>query len=112
MRSPSTFVRRIAARFDPRRGRAAHCSSCDRPHTAVAHMIAGPSVYLCDECIELAAKQLAPRKPAPDALACHFCRQRRARADVTSVGTVTVCADCLGLMTTILAEDAGPLTKS
>ena len=69
-------------------------------------MVAGPNVYLCDRCIAQAARQLTPHKPAPDAARCQFCRQLHGKDEVTAVGGVTVCADCLGLMETILAEAA------
>jgi len=67
-------------------------------------MVAGPHVYFCESCIEQAAQQLTPRRPAADAVRCRFCSQPRARTDVTSVGKVVVCADCLGYMEVILAE--------
>ena len=69
-------------------------------------MVAGPNVYICDGCVEQAARQLSPRQPPPDGIRCRFCRQLRAKDAVTVVGSVTLCADCLGLMGTILAEAA------
>jgi ATP-dependent protease Clp ATPase subunit len=92
-------ARRIAAPI-----RTVTCSACGRFKAEVAHMIAGTNVYLCDSCVEQAARQLAARMPAPDAARCRFCRQMRAKVAVTAVGSVTVCADCLGLMESILAE--------
>jgi len=43
-------------------------------------------------------------KPVVDGVRCRFCRSLRATTDVTRAGDVTVCADCLGLMETILAR--------
>lgn len=80
------------------------CSGCGRAKDGVRRMIAGPSVYFCDVCVEQAAQQLAPRRPASDAVRCRFCLIPRARTDVTSVGNVVVCAECLGYMEVILAE--------
>src|SRR4051812_25274030 len=92
-----------------------HCSSCGRSKTDVSHIIAGPNVYLCEPCVREAARQLAPRRLAPgrpasrrDEERCRFCHQRRATGEVTTVGTVIVCADCLGTMTSILAEAIEP----
>jgi hypothetical protein len=79
------------------------CTGCGRPHGDV-RLIAGPGVYLCSQCIADAAERLAPRKPVVDGVRCRFCRNLRATTDVTRVGDVTVCADCLGLMETILAR--------
>ncbi len=30
-----------------------YCSFCDKSQTEIRKMIAGPSVYICDECVEL-----------------------------------------------------------
>jgi hypothetical protein len=81
-----------------------HCSGCGRAKDGVRRMVAGPRVYFCESCIEQAAQQLTPRRPAADAVRCRFCSQLRARTDVTSVGSAVVCADCLGYMEVILAE--------
>ena len=90
-----------------------HCSCCGRSKVDVSPMIAGPNVYLCEGCVAQAARQLAPRRLAPgrsarDAVRCRFCHQRRATGEVTTVGRVIVCADCLGIMTFILAEATQP----
>jgi ClpX C4-type zinc finger protein len=90
-----------------------HCSCCGRSKVDVSHMIAGPNVYLCERCVAQAARQLAPGRlapgrPAADAVRCRFCHQRRATGEVTTVGSVIVCADCLGIMTSILTEATQP----
>jgi hypothetical protein len=69
-------------------------------------MIAGPRVYICAACVGQAARQLSLRHQPSEGACCRFCRQLRANDAVTTVGSVTVCADCLGLMETILAEAA------
>src|SRR5512138_3554810 len=33
---------------------SSHCSFCGRSKTEVARLIAGPTVYICNECVELA----------------------------------------------------------
>ena len=33
--------------------RQVNCSFCAKPSTAVAKVIAGPGVFICDECIRL-----------------------------------------------------------
>ena len=106
MQRASGIARRIAAQFVPALGRTVNCSACGRSKADVTHMAAGPDLYLCDRCIGQAARQLAPRRPAPDAVRCRFCRQLRAKAEVTAVDGVVLCADCLGLMETILAQAA------
>ena len=93
--------------------RIVRCNGCRRLKDEVTYMIAGPNVHLCEHCVAQAALQLAPhtlapRRLAPDAVCCRFCHQRRATGEVTTVGSVIVCADCLGTMSSILAEATQP----
>jgi ATP-dependent protease Clp ATPase subunit len=47
---------------------AKHCSFCSKLKTEVAHLVAGPTVYICNECVELCediiADALAMQPPA------------------------------------------------
>jgi ClpX C4-type zinc finger protein len=88
--------------------RIVRCNGCRRLKDEVTYMIAGPNVYLCERCVAQAARQLAPRRLATDGVRCRFCHQRRATGEVTTVGSGIVCADCLGTMTSILAEATQP----
>lgn len=38
---------------------AIHCSFCIKPAAEVAKVIAGPGVYICDECVDLCVNILA-----------------------------------------------------
>jgi len=46
------------------------CSFCGKPNTAVQQLVAGPGVYICNECVELSATIVAdaaratPEEPA------------------------------------------------
>ena len=92
------------------------CNGCRRLKDEVTDMIAGPHVYMCDRCVAQAARQLTPRRlptprrlltphrPPVAAVRCRFCRQLRSKDEATSVGSATVCVDCLGVMEGILAE--------
>src|SRR5215210_1894585 len=90
--------------------RIVRCNGCGRLKDEVTHMIAAPPVHMCDRCVAQAARQLAPRRPLTlrrppvNAVRCRFCRQLRSKDEATSVGSATVCADCLGVMEGILAE--------
>ena len=93
--------------------RIVRCNGCGRLKDEVAYMIAGTNVHLCERCVAQAARQLAPRRLAPrrlapDAVRCQFCHHLRATGEVTTVGSVIVCADCLGTMTAILPEATQP----
>lgn len=41
----------------------ASCSFCGKPNTAVAALVAGPGVYICDECVALAQLVIDAREP-------------------------------------------------
>lgn len=93
--------------------RIVRCNGCGRLKDEVRRMISGPNVYLCERCVAEAARELAggrltPGSRASDAVRCRFCHQRPATGEVTSVGSVIVCAHCLGTMTSILAEATQP----
>jgi hypothetical protein len=98
------LARRAAAQFIPSLGRDVVCGACGLAAGAGVRMVAGPRVYLCSNCFERAARQLAPKKPPADGVRCRFCRQLRSPQDVTRVDAVTICGDCLGLIQAILNE--------
>lgn len=39
----------------------ASCSFCGKPNTEVAALVAGPGVYICDECVALCQQVIADR---------------------------------------------------
>jgi hypothetical protein len=48
----------------------AACSFCLKPNTEVARLVAGPGVFICDECVALCGqlvegKQAPARRPGP-----------------------------------------------
>ena len=56
-------------------GKLLYCSFCGKSQHEVRKLIAGPSVYICDECVELCndiireeIKDIAPVKSAQDSL--------------------------------------------
>ena len=58
--------RQQAALPDPKvSGRALSCSFCGLSQHDVAKLIAGPSVYICDECVDLCVNILRDEAPAP-----------------------------------------------
>ena len=45
----------------------AFCSFCGKPRGEVKHLIAGPSVFICDECVSLCQRVIASAgKPPPE----------------------------------------------
>jgi hypothetical protein len=55
------------ARTRPRGRGTRLCSFCGKYQDQVHHLIAGPSVFICDECIQLCNEILAHAEPDPTA---------------------------------------------
>ena len=104
------------------------CSFCGRTQRQVRKLIAGPGVYICGLCIELAADVVSSGTPADTGLGtihvvpgqdrqvdCSFCGKKRhqvtdmaARAAGTSSevpGPAAICDECLSLCDEILIEE-------
>ena len=83
-----------------RRGkRDAICTWCDRPPSEVAKLIAGPKVFICDDCIAAAERKLktpargaATEKTSPR---CGFCSRRASRDRTLAGGATSICSECL-----------------
>ena len=43
-----------------------HCSFCGKPQSQVRRMIAGPDVYICDECVALCEEIIATERVVPE----------------------------------------------
>ena len=57
-------------------GKLLYCSFCGKSQHEVRKLIAGPSVFICDECVELCndiiRKRLRTTHPAATATSCRF----------------------------------------
>jgi len=103
------------------------CSFCGLPPSALAKLIAGPEVYICDACVGVAEEVLRTRKPeAPkrgghgdarfELLArtsrarCSFCGKRSSDdgggRELVGHGAHHACDACLGLCRGILDDRA------
>ncbi|WFC70352.1 hypothetical protein EUC41_31040 [Achromobacter denitrificans] len=73
----------------PRRKKAPptlYCSFCGKPHFEVRKLIAGPKVYICDECIDLcneiiSEEEFESAKDQPAKLTAYILRQQKAVRD-------------------------------
>lgn len=116
---------------DPGRGQAPDtwlaCTFCGRSQRRARKLIAGPGVYICDVCVELAdgvcRSAAAGTPPGPIHAApeqdsgtrCRFCAKRRdhvtgmaampAAPGDTFAGPAAICAECLVLCNGILTEE-------
>ena len=87
------------------------CSWCDRPPSEVAQLIAGPNVYICNDCvrtIERALTKPSPGDPKPGSgHRCDFCRHRASSTRVVVPGPPHVCSDCVRVCRDILDSRTG-----
>lgn len=52
------------ARDDDKQEKSVRCSFCNKPQNEVATLIAGPGVYICDECVDL-CRSIIDEAPKP-----------------------------------------------
>jgi ClpX C4-type zinc finger protein len=106
------------------------CTFCGKQQNEVRKLIAGPGVYICDSCIDLAGTVVSSGQAArtefgamialPEGQArvrCAFCGKDRGQASGLAVmPTVTVgrtsanaaiCSECLNLCNEIITEEFG-----
>jgi hypothetical protein len=78
------------------------CTWCGRPPSEVAKLVAGPKVYICDGCVDLAGRTLSGAPAGKFAKGkraggrrCSFC-WKRATGDrtVASAPAGNICSDC------------------
>jgi len=103
------------------------CSFCGRPQRKTRKLIAGPGIYICEKCVEVADRVIRSGQAAETALGplrstpsnmtqerCGFCGKRRYQVTglATSVGNpagkhaadAAICAECLILCREIHSE--------
>jgi ClpX C4-type zinc finger len=117
------WMRRDRVRPDPTR---LLCTFCGKNQKQVTKLIAGPSVYICDGCVDLAKVVLSDGQPVSTEIAeltagpvdeprtqCSFCGKRRDQVAGLVVGSVqterkapaAICTECLDLCVEIVAEE-------
>jgi hypothetical protein len=87
------------------------CSFCGRSGVDVAHLVAGPGVFICDRCIDRGTRVAARERDTTEArpqfrlvpsarrsARCSFCRKGVADVErLVASGAVAICDDCLRL---------------
>ena len=104
------------------------CTFCDKNQTQVKKLIAGPSVYICDRCIDLTRRVISSGEPATTQVGqvtavsgqtlrarCSFCGKYRpqvpgiAAIPVEAPGKASafagICTECLDLCDEIITEE-------
>jgi hypothetical protein len=93
-----------------------NCSFCGKPPKSVAKLVAGPSVYICDGCVNDAAAALTAqsvdagklpfeRLTAQSRQRCSFCGKRSAAIPRVSASGHQICKACLELASDIIASE-------
>ena len=121
------WVRVGAQRRRPDPGLLA-CSFCGKQQNEVRKLIAGPGVYICDRCIDLAVDVITSGRPARTALGtisnvpeeqsgvrCNFCGKDRGQVERVAImsevtvertsSSAAVCSECLVLCGEIITEE-------
>ena len=119
------WLRRNRVRPDPM---LLVCTFCGKDQKQVTKLIAGPSVYICDGCVEVAKSVISSGQPVTTQVAelsagseqeprvqcsfCGKCRDQVAGLVVSSAQTgrntpATTCNECLDLCTEIVSEEFG-----
>ena len=119
------WLRRDRVRPDPM---LLVCTFCGKDQKQVKKLIAGPSVYICDGCVEVAKRVISDGQPVTTQVAelsagpaheprvqcsfCGKCRDQVAGLVVSSAQTgrntpATTCNECLDLCTEIVSEEFG-----
>ena len=91
------------------------CSFCDKKQFEVATLIAGPGVYICDECVGSCTDALAARESTGsitmiiDKTAeerCSFCGKKPIEVvGIVGMPTALICNECVKICQEILAAD-------
>src|SRR6266404_1974190 len=99
-----SFSDRIRAALGDKDPRALACSFCGKTQDQVRKLIAGPSVYICDECIDLCDEVMVgevergersrvPLDPTPVCRLCHLPRDVSEMIMIPELGPL--CAVCM-----------------
>jgi phage FluMu protein Com len=104
------------------------CTFCGKTQKTVRKLIAGPGVYICDECVALAQTVIGSGDPADtefgtlyavpaeqSGVRCSFCGKTRARVEQMAIvpaatiqrtsASAAICEECLTLCAEIIEEE-------
>lgn len=91
------------------------CSFCEKKQSEVSRLIAGPQVYICNECITTCSQVIAEGEPigkitlVPGKQAdasCSFCGKKPVEVNrIVGVPTARICNECIKICDEILKND-------
>jgi ATP-dependent Clp protease ATP-binding subunit ClpX len=80
----------VTANLQGESAEGAKCSFCGKNQRQVEKLIAGPSVFICNECVDLCNDIISEEMPAPPPLATALEEVRRRLVDLgTEAGELT-----------------------
>jgi hypothetical protein len=94
-----------------------HCSFCGKPRREVVKLIAGPRVFICNECVAICRRAIDQEKaagspdPQPESqteqkLRCRFCGKSSRDVDVLIAGPgIFICDACVVISEEIIREE-------
>jgi ClpX C4-type zinc finger len=98
-----------------------HCSFCNKSQRDVRKLIAGPNVYICDECVDICLDILSESKkdqlaepeqpswPRSTASFCALCRLPVTIAEAVVVeNRGLICPGCVGEIEAAIARETMP----
>jgi hypothetical protein len=113
--------RRVIGRGKGEPGTMLKCSFCGKHQKQIRKLIAGPGVYICNECIERADRVIANGEVIATPLSamksvgedkdaatvkCSFCGKRRHQVSgLAAAARVAICTECLALCHEIITEE-------
>jgi hypothetical protein len=101
------WVSRLLSLLLPFKSRELRCSFCNSPQSAVWQLIAGPSAYICNECVAICDGIVAQHAKSPverphvasEISICLVCKRGKAAADCAVVpARGVVCLQCADMI--------------
>jgi ATP-dependent protease Clp ATPase subunit len=91
------------------RARVISCSFCNKSQRDVKKLIAGPTVYICDECVNAAITGV-PGVAARNV--CSFCRKGGNILLANPSDDVRICSECIQIARDVVEHQRTKATKT
>ncbi len=88
------------------------CSFCKKSIRDVRKLVAGPNVYICDECVEICVTILSHETDRPDQGANHEALDIDGGDPSLRTGRCALCGMLVGLEDLVLIENRGALCRA
>jgi ClpX C4-type zinc finger protein len=109
------IVSRLGLRSYSKEETQLECSFCGKKQSDIAKLIAGPAVFICNECVDDCSAALAKREPTGSITTiinetaeakCFFCGRGAVEVSgIVGCGTARICDQCIKICRDILSSD-------